>query len=172
MLQKGRRPRVDRFALAVSTAGLSLLAWIAISGSVGSSGPDPMQFALLVAFVVLGELLPIKVPRREETEELTTSPTFSFALLLSSGVAGAALALALAELSAYFFRSKSLARSAFNIGQSTLALFAAAGVLSLMGDVPRRRAPFFETGDLPAILLGMVVFFFVSSALTATWYAR
>lgn len=173
LLQKGgRRPRIDRFALAVGTAGLSLLAWVAVSGRVGNAGPDPIQFALLVAFVVLGELLPIKVPRREETEELTTSPTFSFALLISTGVAGAALALALAELCAYFFRSKSLARSAFNIGQATLALFAAAGVLSLFGDVPRPRPPFFETGDLPAILLGMVVFFFVSTALTATWYAR
>ncbi|HJR44629.1 MAG TPA: EAL domain-containing protein [Actinomycetota bacterium] len=172
LLQSGRRPRVDGFALVVSVAGLSLLGWIVASGSVAKSGPDPAQFGLLVAFVVLGELLPIKVPRREEDEELTTSPTFSFALLISSGVAGAALALALAELCAYFFRRKSLGRSTFNIGQSTVALFAAAGVLSVLSEVPRGRSPFFETSDLPAILLAMIVFFLTSAVLTATWFAR
>ena len=126
---------------------------------------------MLVAFVVLGELLPIRLPRRDEDEELTTSLIFSFALLIGAGAAGAILALALAELFVYFLRSKPLTRSLFNIAQNTVSLTAAAFVLSLLTDVPRGGPPFFQTGDLPGILASMVVFFLVSTALTSTWFA-
>ena len=126
---------------------------------------------MLVAFVVLGELLPIRLPRRDEDEELTTSLIFSFALLISAGAAGAILALALAELLVYFLRSKPLTRSLFNIAQNTVSLTAAAFVLSLLTDVPRGGPPFFQTSDLPGILASMVVFFLVSTALTSTWFA-
>ena len=171
-MQARARPRMDPFALAVSLVGLGLLMWIAVSGQVGRAGPPATEFSFLVALVVLGELLPIKLPRREEDEEITTSPTFSFALLIYSGLAGAVLALALAELCAYFFRSKSLAKSVFNIGQSTVSLAVAAVVLLLLTEVPRSQAPFFLTEDLPGILVGMAVFFVVSSSLSGIWFAR
>ena len=171
-MQAGVKRRVDRFAVTVSASGLSLLAYLAVSGRVGRDGVAPAQFAVLVALVVLGELLPIKLPRRDEDEELTTSATFSFALLISSGPAGAVLALALAELFAYFFRSKPLARSTFNIGQSTLALVAAGLVLSWLTEVPRGEPPFFVTGDLPGIFSATAVFFLVNTTLTGTWWAR
>ena len=163
---------MDPFALVVSVLGMGLLVWVAVSGRVGHAGPAATEFAFLVAFVVLGELLPIKLPRREEDEEITTSPTFSFALLIYSGLAGAVLALALAELCAYFFRAKSLSKSVFNIGQSTLSLAVAAGILIVLTEVPRSRAPFFLTEDLPGILVAMVGFFAVSSTLSGIWFAR
>ena len=171
-MQAGVTRRIDRFAFAVSVTGLALLVYLAASGRVGRADVAPAQFAVLVALVILGELLPIKLPRRDEDEELTTSATFSFALLISSGPAGAVLALALAELFAYFFRGKALSRSTFNIGQSTLALVAAGGVLTWLSDVPHPEPPFFQTGDLPGIFAAMGIFFLVNTTLTGAWWAR
>lgn len=171
-MQAAGARRIDRFALGVSASGMSLLVYLAADGRVGNAGVAPAHFAVLVALVILGELLPIKLPRRDEDEELTTSATFSFALLIGSGPAGAVLALALAELFAYFFRAKPLARSTFNIGQSTIALVAAGGVMELFADVPRSESPFFVTTDLPGIFSAMATFFLVNTILTGVWWAR
>ena len=163
--------RVDLFAAAVTAVGLPLLVWVAVSGRVGHAGTHPAAFGMLVAFVVLGEMLPIRLPRRDEDEELTTSLTFSFALLISAGAAGAILALALAELFVYFTRAKPLGRSLFNIAQNTIAVGTAAVVLSLLTDVPQGGPPFFASKDLPGIIVAMGVFFIVNVALTSTWIA-
>jgi len=171
-LQTGSKRRVDGFALIVSLVGMTLLVWLAADGRVGRTGVDATQFAVLVLLVILGELLPIKLPRRDEDDELTTSSTFSFALLISSGAAGAVLALALAELCAYFFRSKALVRSTFNIGQYTLSLVLAGQILAVLTEAPRIEPPFFMTADLPGIFASMAVFFLVNTVLTGTWWAR
>jgi diguanylate cyclase (GGDEF)-like protein len=154
----------------VSVAGFAVLFFTAASGRVGASGSSSGQFWLLVAFVVLGEMLPIRLPRRNADEEISMATAFSFALLISQGVAAAVLALALAELLAYFFRGKTFSRSAFNIGQYTLALAASGAVLSLLSNVPRPGVPF-ETADLLAIAAAAIVFFLVNNVLTSVWFA-
>jgi diguanylate cyclase (GGDEF)-like protein len=162
--------RVRPYATVVSMVGFALLFFIAASGKVGNSGAAIGEFWLLVGFVVLGEMLPIKLPRRNVDEEISMATTFAFALLISAGTAAAVLALALAELLAYFIRGKTFSRSAFNIGQYTLSLAAAGGVLTLLTDVPRPDG-IFQTSDLPGILVAALVFFLVNNMLTSVWFA-
>jgi hypothetical protein len=52
---------------------------------------------LLGLGVLLGELLPLKIPRRGEHEELTVSTTFAFALLLVAGLGPAVAAQSVAS---------------------------------------------------------------------------
>ena len=160
-----------RFAVGVAVLGFALLFWIGVSGRVGNLRASAGQFWILVAFVVLGELLPIKLPRRDEDEEISTGTTFAFALLISAGTAGAVLALALAQLCAYFLRGRTFLRSAFGVGQHTLALGAGGLVLARFGSVPHDRPPFFTTSDLPFILLGAGIYFLIYSGLSATYTA-
>ena len=53
---------------------------------------DPFTFAVLAGGVVLGEMLPIKIPRRGDDEELTLSASFAMAMLLVGGL-GASLSV-------------------------------------------------------------------------------
>ena len=168
---KRRMSVATRFATGVAVVGFALLFFIAASGRVGNLRASAGQFWILVAFVVLGELLPIKLPRRDEDEEISTGTTFAFALLISAGTAAAVLALALAQLCAYFFRGKTFLRSVFSVGQHTIALAAAGFLLEAMGNVPHDVPPFFATRDLPFILAGAAIYFLVYSGLSATYVA-
>jgi diguanylate cyclase (GGDEF)-like protein len=160
-----------RFAALVAGIGFALLVWIAVSGRVGNLNASAGQFWILVAFVVLGEMMPIRLPRREEDEEISTGTTFAFALLISAGTAAAVLALALAQLCAYFLRGRSFLRSAFNVGQQTIALAASGFILKSIGGVPHEQPPFFTSSDLPVILLGAAVYFLVYAGLGGVYQA-
>jgi diguanylate cyclase (GGDEF)-like protein len=153
--------------VAVSVVGIAVLAWIGASGKIGSAGDNPEEFWILVGLVVLGELLPISVARKNEEEEISTSTIFAFALLLTGGLAAAVLALALAGLCAYYFRSRSLLRSSFSVAHYTLAITAAAGVLELLSDVPHENAPYFTAAELPAILLAIAIFYVINNSSSA-----
>ena len=50
---------------------------------LGYIAEAPWTFAVLAAGVVLGEMMPIKIPRRGNDEELTLSASFAMALLLA-----------------------------------------------------------------------------------------
>src|SRR5688500_17069396 len=97
MSASGSRPVALRAYLAsVALAGGIPLAILCATGGLGGLVGAPPLFWLLVAFVVAGELLPIKVPGHDD--EVTTSTPFIYALLLTSGLEAAALAQALACL--------------------------------------------------------------------------
>ena len=53
---------------------------------------QPITFASLTAGVLLGEMLPVKIPRRGNDEMLTLSTAFSMALLLAGGLGPALIA--------------------------------------------------------------------------------
>ena len=130
---------------ALSFDGYKELGSLRRCGKIANAGDRPVEFWILVGLVVLGELLPISVARRNEDEEISTSTIFAFALMLTGGLAAAVLALALASLLAYYFRSRSLLRSSFGVAHYTLAITASAGVLELLSDVPHANPPYFST---------------------------
>ena len=168
---KKRVSAATRFAAGVAVVGFALLFWIAASGRVGNLRSSAGQFWILVAFVVLGELLPIKLPRRDHDEEISTATTFAFALLISAGTAASVLALALAELCAYFLRGKTFLKSSLKVGQYTIGLAAAGLLLETVGGVPHEQPPFFTTSDLLYIVMAAAVFFFVHSGIYALYTA-
>jgi 4-amino-4-deoxy-L-arabinose transferase-like glycosyltransferase len=110
------------FLVVVASLGLAALVPLVIEA--GRFLDDaPLTFWVLAGFLLVGELLPIKVPGHDD--EVTTSTSFTAALLVSVGLAPTALAQAVASLVADVVVRRPPLAAAFNVGQTTLALVAA-----------------------------------------------
>jgi diguanylate cyclase (GGDEF)-like protein len=125
---------------------------------------DPLTFAVLAGGVVLGEMLPVKIPRRGDDEELTLSASFAMALLLLGGLGPALVAQGAASVLQDITARKPAWRVRFNLGQYTLSMIAAWLVIRLISVSPRLNVLHpFESGQLPAMLLGAGAFFLVNA---------
>jgi diguanylate cyclase (GGDEF)-like protein/PAS domain S-box-containing protein len=144
---------VQRYAAMVSAVGLTILAVLMLGSPLSGITGAASQFWLFLTFVWLGELLPVSVPTRREIKDVTTSTTFVFALLLSHGIAPAAVALATGSVAADLLRHKPVSRLAFNAGQYTLSVCAAGLVQMLLG--PVRPGP---QGLLVTVTAGLAFF--------------
>jgi diguanylate cyclase (GGDEF)-like protein len=155
--------RARLYVSCVIASGLALLLlFLGVRGETLVRHGELGMWILLAA-VLVGELLPIKLgPGRGE---VAPSTTFSFALLLSSGVAAAAIASALACAIADATDRKRLSRSAFNVAQYVLASAAAGGVLLATGVLPHGEG--FVPSDVPPILAAGLVYFLVNTWLVA-----
>jgi diguanylate cyclase (GGDEF)-like protein len=120
-------------------------------------------FWFLAALVVVGELLPIPVPRRHGLARVTISSAFALAILLRFG-AGPAIAVYVVSLVV----ADAIARVApikllFNAGQYTLSVVAAAAVLMVTGTGVLERI---TSHELLAVLAAALAFFVVNHVLT------
>jgi diguanylate cyclase (GGDEF)-like protein len=149
--------------------GGAVLLGLVVSADSGGLRDAPWAPGLLAAGVLAGELLPLKIPRRGEHEELTVSTTFAFALLLVAGVAPAVVAQTAASVVQDVASRKPWWRVAFNVGQYTLALGAAGLVLAAAdaggGAGAAGGALPFAAGDLPAIAVAGAAFFVLNASL-------
>ena len=131
--------------------GLVVLAAVARSTEVLVPPHGWLYLVLLVPGVMLGELLPLKIPRRGDDEEMTLSTTFTFAPAGDGRFAPPPCwCRALPRRFRMRWLVKAWWRVAFNVGQYTLSLAAAAAV---SGARCARRAagPRFNPVNLPAI---------------------
>ena len=125
---------------------------------------DPLTFAVLGGGVVLGEMLPVKIPRRGDDEELTLSASFAMALLLLGGLGPALLAQGAASALQDITSHKPAWRVRFNIGQYGLSMIAAWLVIRAISVSPRLDVLHpFASRQLPAMLLGAAAFFLVDA---------
>jgi diguanylate cyclase (GGDEF)-like protein len=155
--------RARLYVTAVIASGLGLLATFLVLHGEDLVRHGGIGMWILLAAVVVGELVPIKLgPGRGE---VAPSTTFNFALLLSSGVAAAAIASALASGIADAIDGKRPSRSAFNVAQYVLAAAAAGGVLVVAGVLPHDHG--FGPVDVLPILAAAAVFFLVNTWLVA-----
>jgi signal transduction histidine kinase len=153
--------RSQRFVALVSVVGVGVLAAILARSGPASLLHQPALFWLISAFVFAGELFPIKVPRRSDVEEITTSTTFAFALLIGFGTPGAVGVLAISSAVADVVDRKPLWKALFNLAQYALAIAAAGAVYGLLG------APTVVTAHaLLPILAAALTFFVVNDLLT------
>ena len=158
-----RRP-LGVYLRAVAVGGSGVLVALVAVGGFDRTTAAPLLFALLAACVVLGEALPVTVPGHDE--EVTTSTSFTFALLLVFGLAPAAIAQAVASAVSDAVRRKPAAVVAFNGAQCTLALTAAGGVLHLLGaPVSPAAGLSVQATDLPALIAAGAAFFAVNNIL-------
>jgi diguanylate cyclase (GGDEF)-like protein len=154
------------YCALVSAAGIGLLVLLVPSLSLAAVGRAPLTFCLLSLGVVLAETLPVKIPRRGQEEEITLSTSFVMALLLACGLGPALLTQAVACVIQDVMARTPWWRAAFNLGQYSLSLAAAYGVLWLLGDIARLGSAHpFSGGQLPDILLCSVAFFVVNTML-------
>jgi len=127
---------------------------------------NPLAFAMLAAGVILGEMLPLKIPRRGNDEEITLSSSFALAILLAGGLAPALIAQSAASVVQDLASGKPLWRVRFNLGQYALSMAAAQVILSLLSVVPHFGSSHpFSTLDLPGMMVGAAVFFLVNTGL-------
>jgi diguanylate cyclase (GGDEF)-like protein len=152
---------VHRLTAVVSLAGLAVLVAVVWTTRVLVPAHAWLYVALLVPGVMLGELLPLKIPRRGDDEEITISTTFAFALLVTAGLPVALLIQGVASALQDVLARKPWWRVVFNVAQYTLSLAAAAAVLEL-ASVGEPRSPF-NPVNLPAIAAAGAAFFVVNT---------
>jgi len=159
------RHPVRLYCAAVFVAGIGLAALALPDARLAWIVHDPVSFALLSAGVLLGEMLPIRIPRRggEDYEELTLSGAFALALLITGGLGPALIAQGVASIVQDVQSRKPGWRVRFNLGQYFVAMLVAWLVVRLFGVDPRLDILHpISSGQLPAMLAGSVVFALVN----------
>jgi diguanylate cyclase (GGDEF)-like protein len=135
----------------VGIASVGALAWF-----VGWHLHAPMRFAALTLLVLVGELLPIPVPRRHGLDKVTVSTVFAFAALLCAGILPACLVYAASSVLADLWARTSPVKVLFNAAQYVLSVAAAGVVLTVTaGGTPIEL----QAGAVPATVLAAVVWF-------------
>jgi signal transduction histidine kinase len=146
---------------AVTLSGIVLLSVFVRGLDVSGIGANPAEFWLFAALALIGELFPITVPRERDSEEIGTSTTFGFAVLLAFGTEAAALVFAGATLVADLLFGRSPIKILFNVGQYTLSVAAAGAVYHALGG-----AGAISLADLGAIIASAATMFVVNDVLT------
>lgn len=154
---------VRRYCAGIFVAGCAALVALAGITHLDQIVKRPVTFGFLCAGVVLGELLPVRIPRRGNDEEIVLSTSFSVALLLACGLGPALLAQGIASVIQDVISRKPLWRVRFNLGQYTLSMAAAVVVIKLLSGGARIGSSHpFTAAQLPAVLLGAAAFFIVN----------
>jgi diguanylate cyclase (GGDEF)-like protein len=152
-----------RLALVVAAPALAVAVPAAIFGT-SRVGDDGVELALFAAFVVLGELLPIRIPREDGFDEVTLSSAFALATLLEFGLAPAIVVYSIGSVIGDLAVRLAWEKAVFNAAQYALSLGAAAGVLALTaGGTPIGSV----ADELLAVLAAGLVMFVVNHVLTA-----
>jgi diguanylate cyclase (GGDEF)-like protein len=147
--------------MAVGLVGTALLGALLAVARPSLHLFTGIAFIALAASVVLGELFPLELPRRSGDGEVTVSTMFSFAMVLGVGLLPALAAQLAASAVQDVMARKPFWQIAFNIGQYTLSLGAAAGVVQVMlGHTLFARG--FNALDLLAVVLAAASFFAVN----------
>jgi diguanylate cyclase (GGDEF)-like protein len=148
---------------ALTVAVAVAAAAMALPGSP-SIPVESATFWVLAAAVVVGELFPIQLPRRDDLEDISLATPFAVALLLVSGPAAAVVAYAgISVVHDLILRTAPL-KTAFNAAQYALSLLAGAAVLVLLG-APAAPSTAYVDDHLPALLAAGVVIFAVNQIL-------
>ena len=155
--------RFQKYAVALALAAAATLVPVALAGV--SVGDRSTTLVVLAAFVVAGELLPVRLPAKSSfTDELTVSAAFAVAIVVMFGplfgVAAYVLGCVLADLANRTRADKAL----FNASQSVLSVAAAAGAFALVAGSATTSD---IAGDLPAALAAAAAFGLADNVLTA-----
>ena len=135
------------YVAGVTLLGLALLGYLVSRLDVGAIGAAPFEFWLFAGLAVIGELFPITVPREREIEEIGTSTTFGFAVLLAFGTPAAALVFAGATILADLSFGKKPFKVLFNVSQYTISVAVGGATYHALGG----------TADISLASIGPVV---------------
>jgi len=163
MTRNSRRPVADRafrrYAAVVTAGGAGA---IAVAAAGAPAVPlDDWRWWLFAALVLLGELAPIDVPRRDGLDRVALSTAFGFAGLLLFGPLPALIAYAAGSVVADAAARLSPLKLLFNAAQYALSLAAASAVLAALG----ATAPVAVGDVLPAIGAAALTFLLANHVL-------
>ncbi|MDP9233561.1 MAG: EAL domain-containing protein, partial [Actinomycetota bacterium] len=161
-----RPPSRSMYAGGVIALG-GVVIGVAFANVGKASWIGDYRYWLLTLFVVLAELSTIQIQRQSRiTEEITTSTSFSFAILLLFGPAATILALAGASAAGDVGHRKNFSRTLFNIGQYAISVGAASFVLSSLSINPVGLHHRLQFGSLLGIALAALIFYLLNTTLT------
>jgi diguanylate cyclase (GGDEF)-like protein len=166
-MRRSRLQPVHGYCAVVSILGLSILAELLASHGTRLPAAFSWEFAFFVAFVIFGELYPLRVPRGDAESGITTSTTFAFALLLSFGIVPAVFVFAVASAIGDIVSRRAWWKILFNAAQYTLALTACGDVLGLVVDLHAGGIQRFTAGNVLMLLVAGGAFFAVNVGITA-----
>jgi diguanylate cyclase (GGDEF)-like protein len=152
------------YIAAVTAVGLALLGW-QLTG-IHTADLRLMGGALVVVaiMVVVGEIWPLMIAGAADVTGVTTSTTFTFALLLHAGLPFALGLQACATIAAALVHRRALWRTAFNVAQFTLSYGAAHLALLACGRHASAGHMLDVSGsDLWAVAVGAAVYFVVNN---------
>ena len=156
---------VATYVTVVCIGGAAMVALVLATGfdRVGEEPGITLAFALLR---LLAELLPIKMVRGREEKEINVATTFTVALLLVAGPAPTLLLVAVSAAVGDLAFGKPFWKAAFNALQMSLAVGAAATVLTLLRP-EWVDEPFVSLSEIAPVLAAGVVMFVVNHSLVA-----
>jgi diguanylate cyclase (GGDEF)-like protein len=160
-MKRNRRRFVLSFCWGVALVGILTLAASLVRYRLGDVAT--VSVALLAVGVVLGELVPLKLPLAGGDEEVNLSTTFALALVLLVGLPVALIVQATASMVQDLIARKPIWRSAFNMGQYTLSLAAAGLVLDCFGMLGSEAMFAIAPAKLAVILLAGLAFYVVNT---------
>jgi diguanylate cyclase (GGDEF)-like protein len=159
-------PSRSTYAGGVIAAG-GVVIGIAFANLGRAPWATDYRYWFLTLFVVLAELSTIQIQRQSLiTEEITTSTSFSFAILLMFGPAATILALAGASAAGDLGHGKNFSRTFFNIGQYAISVGAASLVLSALSIKPVGLSQPLEVDWVVGIAVAALIFYFLNTTLT------
>lgn len=154
-------PRFTFYAVALGLATFATVVLAAFGGG-WSEASTAHSFWIFALFLLVGELLPIRLPREGIHDEVTMSASFALALLLCFGLGPALAAYAVASLVTDLRDRTEPLKMALNAGNYSVSLGAAALVL---GATTTGRPAESLVAALPWILAAAVAFFAVNQVL-------
>jgi diguanylate cyclase (GGDEF)-like protein len=159
---------IHRYVATVSVAGLLAGVWIVARDARAEISSATPAVAVLMLLVVVGELYPIRVPLRDDAEDVTTSTAFMFATLLLAGPALAVIAQCTASVLSDLRARKQWWKAIFNVAQYALSI--AGAWIAIAAISPNLRfgtatgfADRFSTHDFVATLAAGVVSFLLNN---------
>ncbi len=159
----GRRSRVRPYCAAVVLAACAVVALLLGTTSLKYIHDQPLTFAVLAAGVLLGEMLPVKIPHRGNDEQITLSTPFAIAVLLAGGLAPALIAQSVASVVQDLSAGKPWWRVRFNLGQYALSMAAALLTMRWLSVAPHIGSSHpFSSSELPGMMVGAGAFFLVN----------
>jgi diguanylate cyclase (GGDEF)-like protein len=146
----------------VNVLGLGMLVAVVLR-ELGTPRVPGAGLFVLFAIVLVGELRPITVPATDGEQDVTTSATFVFALLIGFGLLPALVAQVVASAVGDVVARKPAWKTGFNVGQYVLSIVAADLVLGLAPD----RAAFDTPAGIAVVGAASGAFFLANTALVS-----
>jgi diguanylate cyclase (GGDEF)-like protein len=159
---------LNAYLTAICVIGVPVVGYSIASMNFASISARPWLYISLVVVLVVGEMMPIPVPRGDDAgDEVTISSTIALALVMLASPAAAIIGQAIALAADEARQLRQWSRLAFNIAQYSLALFAAWAVYASLIGISAGHQPLHPPAiGLGAGLVGAAAFFFVNNTLT------
>jgi signal transduction histidine kinase len=155
--------RLRWYVGAVCAAGVVVLAALLPGVDLDRVGQVGGAIAVFTGFVVVGELVSIRIHHQNRVKELAVTTTFAYGLVPLAGTGVAVLAFIAGSVLADTARGKPTVKTLFNAAQYVLALAAGGAIYDALGGGYQ-----ITTGSLPAMAAGGLAFMLVNHLLVST----